>query len=86
MTIESNSCQILVRDSAGQAGVNVNRAASGYVADLYFWGGTAYLATRADDPFIHVLVAPSERWLQDLRDESWIIVGTLKDLAATPAP
>ena len=43
MTIESNNAQILVEDSEKQAGVNVNRTARGFGADLSFWGGENYL-------------------------------------------
>lgn len=89
MTIESNSCQVKVEDSETFAGVNINRAISGYAADLSFWGGETYVAKRKDDPFLHVLTVPSARWLQDLKDDGWIIVGTLTELAnqrlSTPA-
>lgn len=82
MTIESSNAQIRVEDSQAHAGVNVNRTASGYGADLSFWGGENYLAKRKDDPFMHVLVVPSARWLQDLKDEGWEIIGRLSDLLA----
>jgi hypothetical protein len=81
MTIESNCAQVKVEDSETFAGVNINRGLSGYAADFSFWGGKTYVAKRKDDPFVHVLQVPSERWLQDLKDDGWIIVGELSELA-----
>lgn len=81
MTIESNSAQINVKDSLSFAGVNINRALSGFASDLSFWGGEHYVARIKDDPFVHVLTVPSARWLQDLKDEGWEILGTLSELA-----
>jgi hypothetical protein len=83
MKIESNSAQINVRDNDSQGGVNINHALSGYAADMYFWGGAAYLCKRKDDPFLHVLMAPSAKWLQDVRDEGYEVIGLLSDLANT---
>lgn len=86
MTIESNNAQILVRDHDGSAGVNINRAISGFGADLMFWGGESYLARREGEPFVHVLIVPGERWLQDLKDDGWKIVGKLSELTLAVAP
>lgn len=81
MTIETNSAQINVRDNTTTAGVNINSAIGGYGADLSFWGGVAYLCRRKDDPFLRVVLVPSEKWAQDMRDEGYEIIGALGNIA-----
>lgn len=81
MKIESNSAQILVRDNKGSSGVNINSALSGYAADLWFWGGAAYLCKHKDDQFLRVLVVPSAEWLKDIKDGGYEVVGLLSDLS-----
>ena len=83
MNIESKSVQILVRDNKGSSGVNINSALAGYAADLWFWGGAAYLCKRKDDQFLRVLVVPSSEWLQDIKDAGYEVVGLLSELANT---
>lgn len=80
MKIESNSAQIIVEDSDAFAGVNINRVIGGFASDLCFWGGETYVAKREGDLFLHLLTVPSIRWLEDLKNEGWIIIGTLTDL------
>jgi hypothetical protein len=81
MKVESTGAQINVRDNDSFAGVNINPALSGYAADMMFWGGAAYLCRRKDDSFLRVLVVPGEKWLQDIKDGGYEIVGALSDCA-----
>lgn len=80
MKIESPNAQIEVHDSGIFAGVNIRPAIYGYAADLQFWGGKTYVAKKDGCPFIHILQTPGERWLQDLKDDGWIIIGELSEL------
>ena len=81
MKIESSSAQINVSDNDSSGGVNINNTLSGYAADMYFWGGAAYLCKRKDDPFLRVVMVPSAKWLQDVKDDGYEVIGLLSDLA-----
>lgn len=77
MKVESSSAQINVCDNDSFAGVNINPALSGYAADIMFWGGAAYLCRRKDDSFLRVVMVPGEKWLQDIKDAGYEVVGSV---------
>jgi len=80
MKIETSHAKICVSDSENkQSGVNINSRLSGYAADMAFWAD-AYLAKRKDSPFMHVILIPSKRWLKDLEDDGYEIIGLLSEL------
>ena len=81
MNIISLNAQVLVKDKYGSSGVNVQSIQQGYVAHLHFWGGPAYLARRKNCGVLHVLIAPSEEWKEDIEREGFVIIGKLDDLA-----
>jgi hypothetical protein len=81
MTIISTDSQVLVKDNYGSSGVNIHSIQHGYIADLHFWGGPAYLAHRKNCSVLHILVAPSEEWKEDIEREGFVIIGKLDDLA-----
>jgi hypothetical protein len=83
MNIETTHAQINVKDSEGIAGANINRRASGYVADIHFWGKAIYVARRKGDDSLHILIAPSERWKEDIEAEEFEILGKLSDFPNT---
>ena len=79
MDIISSNAQVLVKDNQGSTGVNINSRIHGYVADLYFWGSSTYLALRKDGG-IHILIAPSDEWQEEIKEEGFVIIGKLSDL------
>lgn len=81
MKVESSSAQINVCDSDSFAGVNINPVLSGYAADIMFWGGAAYLCRRKDDSFLRVVMVPGEKWLQDIKDAGYEVVGSVSYFA-----
>ena len=80
MNITTTHAQITVADSEGSCGANINRRASGYVADLHFWGDSVYVARRKGEPGLHVMIAPSDKWKRDIEAEDFEIIGKLSDL------
>jgi hypothetical protein len=84
MEITTHSAQIRVSDSEGSSGTNLHRRCSGYVADLQTWGDSIYLARRPGESGLHILIAPSAKWKDDIRAEGFEIVGKLSRLANTP--
>jgi hypothetical protein len=81
MNIISLDAQVFVGDSYGSSGVNIHSIQQGYVAHLHFWGGAAYLARRKNCGLLHVLVAPTEEWKEDIERDDFVIIGKLDDLA-----
>lgn len=81
MQITTHSAQIEVRDSEGSCGANINRRASGYVAELHFWGDQVYLARRKGDAGLRILIMPREEWKRDLEAEDFEFIGKLSDIA-----
>lgn len=79
MDIISSHSQVLVKDNKGSSGVNINSLIHGYVADLYFWGSSAYLARRKDSG-IHILIAPNDEWEEEIKEEGFVIIGKLSDI------
>ncbi len=80
MTIESNSAQVNVKDNDSRGGVNINQTLGGYAADMMFWGGPVYLCRRKDDAFLRMVMVPSEKWLQDIKDDGYKVIGEIRDL------
>ena len=81
MNIISSDAQVFVKDNYGSSGVNIHSIQQGYVAHLHFWGGPAYLARRKNCGLLHVLVAPTEEWKEDIERDDFVIIGKLDDLA-----
>ena len=79
MDIISSHAQVLVKDNKGSTGVNIDSLIHGYVADLYFWGSSSYLARRKDGG-VHILIAPSDEWEEEIKEEGFVIIGKLSDL------
>lgn len=73
--------QIRVRSREATSGANVYRRCSGYVADLHFWGDAIFVAVRAEDSAIHILIAPDEKWRADIEAEGFHILGKLSDFS-----
>ena len=84
MKIETTHVQIKVKDSDGAAGANIKRRAFGYVADINVWGKSVYVARRKGDDLLHILIAPSERWTEDIKAEGFQILGKLSDFPNAP--
>jgi hypothetical protein len=80
LKITSYSSQVEVSDCESFGGVNINPCAFSCVADLNFWGQAIYVAKRPGDHLPHILIAPSEKWVSDIRKEGFEIVGKLFDL------
>ena len=89
MNIATSYAQIIVKDSDGLCGANISSIASGYVSDLYFWGKTVYVARRTGESLLHIIIAPSDCWMDDIKAEGFEVIGKLSDLvnaiAMTPA-
>ena len=81
MDIITSHAQIIAKDSEKSCGANINSRVSGYVADLYFWGGAVYVARRIGESGLHLMIAPSDRWRGDIEAEGFEIIGKLSDLA-----
>jgi len=81
MEISTHSAQITVGDREATSGANINQRCSGYVADLHLWGNANFVAVRAGDPTIHILIAPDEKWRDDIEAEGFHILGKLSDIA-----
>lgn len=80
MKIGTSDAYITVEDSVGSGGANVTGRIHGYVADLHFWGSAIYVARRRNESDLHIIIAPSEHWMQSLADEGFEIIGKLSDL------
>ena len=81
MNITTSHAQIMVKDITGSCGANVNTLVSGYVADLQLWGDAMYIARRKGDTCLHIIIAPSDRWVSDIEADDFEIIGKLSDLA-----
>jgi len=86
MEITTSSAQIRVSDSEGSCGADINRRASGYVAELRFWGDQVYLARRKGDAGLRILIMPREEWKRDLELEDFEIIGKLSDISSQLEP
>jgi hypothetical protein len=81
MEITTHAAHIRADDNQGSCGAHINRICSAYVADLHFWGNAVYAATLPGDTAIHILIAPSEKWKQDIEYEGFTIIGKLSELS-----
>lgn len=83
MEITTHSSQIVVSENGGSGGANVSSCVSGYIADLHFWGDAAYLARRPGESGLHIMIAPSAKWTDEIRAAGFEIIGKLSNLANT---
>jgi hypothetical protein len=81
MEITTYSAQVKVQDRDGSCGVNINRSKNCYMANLQFWGDAVYLARRAGESGVHIIIVPSAKWKEDIRAEGFEIIGKLSRLA-----
>ena len=80
MDIISSHAQVIVKDSKGSSGVNIRSAMTGYAAVLNFWGQSTYLARVKGYNDLHILILPSDEWINDAKEEGFEIIGRLLDL------
>lgn len=80
MDITSTHVQIDVKDSEGSCGANINSRVSGYIADIQFWGDSIWVARRQGDTGLHILIAPSDRWVGDIESDDFEIIDKLSNL------
>jgi len=89
MNITSTGAQVEVRDNTDSTYINIHRCVNGYGAE--FWAHKSapiYLVRKVgeDDTWMRLVMVPSDKWLGDMRDAGYEIVGKLSDLLGKCPP